>query len=233
MAARVACDHCGRAGVPLRRCARCLGARYCGQTCQRAHYSAHKPVCVPPDLKMLCAGCGHHFGVVGTMPRRCKRCKDPVYCSERCAAADAQHTCVVKTSSDPGVPLSRSLTHREFELNAGGMPGLFDGTTEITVVNVARDIVARVRERRPLMVWAELVARAGRLFNPVGGRVFLTIDANTAVFSDTLPVFAAQLQSAVCGHMHLGDVCVLYRTATTCYSASYPIAALAHEIMQA
>jgi len=37
---------CG-AHAPLLQCSRCLGARYCSRTCQRAHFAAHKPACVP------------------------------------------------------------------------------------------------------------------------------------------------------------------------------------------
>lgn len=46
-----ACNACGAApdgGAGLRNCARCRRVCYCGPTCQKADWPAHKPVCVPP-----------------------------------------------------------------------------------------------------------------------------------------------------------------------------------------
>ena len=41
------CGHCGREDTKLSKCSRCERERYCGASCQRAHWKAHKPVCVP------------------------------------------------------------------------------------------------------------------------------------------------------------------------------------------
>lgn len=39
--------HCGREDAKLSKCSRCECVRYCGAACQRAHWKAHKTVCVP------------------------------------------------------------------------------------------------------------------------------------------------------------------------------------------
>lgn len=45
------CSACGTAattgGVKLRRCARCMDARYCDAACQRRHWAVHKTQCSP------------------------------------------------------------------------------------------------------------------------------------------------------------------------------------------
>ncbi|KAJ1478380.1 hypothetical protein T484DRAFT_1904654 [Baffinella frigidus] len=43
------CAHCGKTGVVLKRCARCLRTWYCGAECQRAGWKIHKKTCVPLD----------------------------------------------------------------------------------------------------------------------------------------------------------------------------------------
>jgi hypothetical protein len=43
-----ACENCSKTGsadAPLRQCSRCKVAKYCSETCQRAHWAAHKVVC--------------------------------------------------------------------------------------------------------------------------------------------------------------------------------------------
>ncbi len=48
---RAVCAGCGAldAGSAMRKCSRCLGARYCGAECQRAHWKVHKKTCAPPS----------------------------------------------------------------------------------------------------------------------------------------------------------------------------------------
>lgn len=44
-----ACGNCGTTdAAKLKRCSRCLAARFCSAACQRAAWPAHKLVCVPP-----------------------------------------------------------------------------------------------------------------------------------------------------------------------------------------
>ncbi len=40
------CALCGREDGKLSKCSRCERERYCGAACQRAHWKAHKKVCV-------------------------------------------------------------------------------------------------------------------------------------------------------------------------------------------
>lgn len=40
------CDACGRTDKPLKACARCGDARYCGQECQKQAWKLHKVVCI-------------------------------------------------------------------------------------------------------------------------------------------------------------------------------------------
>ncbi|KAJ1477722.1 hypothetical protein T484DRAFT_1820172 [Baffinella frigidus] len=45
------CSHCGKQGVALKRCARCLETSYCGAECQKAAWKGgHKMACMPPLL---------------------------------------------------------------------------------------------------------------------------------------------------------------------------------------
>lgn len=37
------------AGAPMAKCSRCHGVRYCGASCQHAHWREHKPACRAPD----------------------------------------------------------------------------------------------------------------------------------------------------------------------------------------
>jgi hypothetical protein len=48
---RAVCAGCGAldAGNVMRKCSRCMGARYCGAECQRAHWKVHKKTCAPPS----------------------------------------------------------------------------------------------------------------------------------------------------------------------------------------
>eukprot|EP00884_Botryococcus_braunii_P019944 jgi/Botrbrau1/6633/Bobra.104_2s0020.1 len=43
----VGCAQCGTSAGKL-ICARCRAVKYCSATCQRKHWSIHKPVCIPP-----------------------------------------------------------------------------------------------------------------------------------------------------------------------------------------
>jgi len=43
----VFCSNCGKQGVSLKRCARCMQASYCGADCQKASWKQHKQTCVP------------------------------------------------------------------------------------------------------------------------------------------------------------------------------------------
>ncbi|KAL7940253.1 hypothetical protein V8C42DRAFT_338052 [Trichoderma barbatum] len=42
---RTRCANCGKDSVPLRLCGRCKGVKYCGRTCQVAHFKEHKATC--------------------------------------------------------------------------------------------------------------------------------------------------------------------------------------------
>ncbi|UKZ74036.1 hypothetical protein TrVFT333_001690 [Trichoderma virens FT-333] len=42
---RDGCANCGKNSVPLMLCGRCKGIKYCGRTCQVAHYKEHKAAC--------------------------------------------------------------------------------------------------------------------------------------------------------------------------------------------
>ena len=39
------CSHCHERNGPLSACSRCHSAFYCSETCQRADYKVHKPLC--------------------------------------------------------------------------------------------------------------------------------------------------------------------------------------------
>ena len=39
------CANCGKGSVPLMLCGRCKAIRYCGRTCQVAHFGEHKAIC--------------------------------------------------------------------------------------------------------------------------------------------------------------------------------------------
>ena len=39
------CANCGKTSVPLMLCGRCKAVRYCGRTCQVAHFREHKATC--------------------------------------------------------------------------------------------------------------------------------------------------------------------------------------------
>ena len=41
------CSHCGKEGVDLKRCLRCLQSSYCGAECQKADWKLHKKSCKP------------------------------------------------------------------------------------------------------------------------------------------------------------------------------------------
>jgi len=47
LSAPAQCANCARVSVQLMLCGRCKAVRYCGRTCQVAHYKAHKAVCRP------------------------------------------------------------------------------------------------------------------------------------------------------------------------------------------
>ena len=42
---RPRCANCGKVSGPLMLCGRCKGLRYCGRTCQVAHFGEHKATC--------------------------------------------------------------------------------------------------------------------------------------------------------------------------------------------
>jgi ribosomal protein L40E len=46
------CTHCGSRN-PTNKCGRCGLERYCSAPCQRAHWPAHKPVCLAPEQRTL------------------------------------------------------------------------------------------------------------------------------------------------------------------------------------
>jgi len=45
LSALARCANCGKASVPLMLCGRCKAIRYCGRTCQVAHFREHKATC--------------------------------------------------------------------------------------------------------------------------------------------------------------------------------------------
>lgn len=45
-------QNCGKRGH-FKQCGRCKMVRYCGQECQRADWSAHKPHCAPNQLRPM------------------------------------------------------------------------------------------------------------------------------------------------------------------------------------
>ena len=42
------CACCGKKGVEMKRCARCMDAWYCGTDCQKEHWKQHKKTCAKP-----------------------------------------------------------------------------------------------------------------------------------------------------------------------------------------
>jgi hypothetical protein len=42
------CANCLKSGIKLRACSKCHSAQYCSTACQRAHWRAHKSVCMTP-----------------------------------------------------------------------------------------------------------------------------------------------------------------------------------------
>ena len=40
------CSHCGKKGVALKKCSRCMQVSYCGAECQKAAWKGHKGSCV-------------------------------------------------------------------------------------------------------------------------------------------------------------------------------------------
>jgi MYND finger len=43
------CANCQNSGIKLRACSKCHAAQYCSTACQRAHWRAHKSVCMTPN----------------------------------------------------------------------------------------------------------------------------------------------------------------------------------------
>ena len=43
------CASCEKSGVKLSACSKCHAVRYCSTACQRAHWRAHKLVCISPE----------------------------------------------------------------------------------------------------------------------------------------------------------------------------------------
>ena len=54
-ASATSCAYCGKQGVSLKRCKRCMAAFYCGPECQKAGWQQHKKACQPvlERLKVL------------------------------------------------------------------------------------------------------------------------------------------------------------------------------------
>ncbi len=45
------CLHCDAVLTKIKRCSRCLKAKYCGAECSRVHWSEHKKDCVARSSK--------------------------------------------------------------------------------------------------------------------------------------------------------------------------------------
>ena len=100
----VPCDRCSESvsAGDVKRCAKCGIARYCGRSCQVAHWPDHKATCKAAKVEQ-CSQCAKSFPA--TLARCCTKqwCGggkggDPKYCSDACRAThglDHQGRCDV------------------------------------------------------------------------------------------------------------------------------------------
>jgi hypothetical protein len=92
------CHFCNAVPQTARICKGCKNARYCGTTCQRQHWSVHKPECMKNAQTMwpryVAGQSCHNCLLLSPVAFRCVGCVDqanaPWYCSQLCRSLHAE-----------------------------------------------------------------------------------------------------------------------------------------------